>query len=256
VTLLQSPALPHQTETAPRKAGGTVFVFLVAVWVFAVAVSLLAILVLDVHWAIPAVIVGSITAPLVLLRPMFGVCLICAMTTLGPGIGVGQVLSLNRALGIVFALGAFGNMLSAGWRLRLTAPPFLAIFAYLMLGLLSIMWARVTWIVQSECFTLFQLSVYVLLIASLVSYEGNLAWPLRSFVLGAVLTAVLAMVIGFTPSERLTIGLGAETKVNPNEFGCVMAMGLFSAIYLYRQDPHRWMRLLYRILRDYDGLPS
>ena len=235
----------EQAAHAARGAGMSLWVLYVIVWAFLGLVTAVT-LRLGVPWQIPAMVMAPMTLVGIAWRPLFGLCLMAALAPIGLGLAVGGVFSAERAVGILFALGALLNMLITRRGFRFQNVNVLVLLGLVLLSLLSTLWSLYPRQSATLTFTLFQMLVYIILVVAVCRTRDDLLWPLRSFVVASVLTVILLKVTGggATMGPRATVELTPERAINPGRLSAILGLALFAAIYLYRRDPIRRLRWL------------
>lgn len=201
-------------------------------------------------------VAGAVVVPLTVIgafwKPTFGVCLLLMSVPLERVISWGGI-GFGRVVGIIIAMGLLPRLILFRQR-RLHIPTPWGLVGLTILALLSITWAQYPEIAGKFTFTLFQLLVLIFLIQSFCTSTEDLRWPLRAFALTCLGMALLSGVLGLAHGTegRLTFGMSQERMDNPNYTGCMFALGLFTAIYLFVTDRRatflRWLWLLTAIV--------
>jgi hypothetical protein len=200
---------------------------------------------------IGGLIIGIFTLVGIAWKPTFGLCLLLAVFPLGRALGYGRVFSAERGVGILLFLGAALHFILRGRRFRFACPPTWALLALMFLGALTVAWARIPLLAASSTFTMFQILVLVAVVLSVVWHFPDLTWPFRCYVLACVLFGVFAPAMGLAIQEtkkmgvRYTIGLSEEYRVDPNTLASMFSIAFFLAIFLFRRDPSRLLRIVW-----------
>jgi hypothetical protein len=219
----------------PREAGDAAWWIFLGIWGT-----------LGLPGLLPVLLVTIPTFIGIAIRPAFGLCLTFAVLPIGRGLGVGTVLSADRGMAILFALGIIVNLLFTRKRL-VWGPPVWTLLFLTLLGGASIFWAVYPEIATMGTLTLVQILVWISLVLAVGVHERDLVWPLRAFVVSCVMAAILLPVLGISggEKERFTMAISAETTINPNTMACMFCLGILTCVYLYARDPVRILRLFW-----------
>ena len=237
-----------QTSPAPSAVGAYSGLWLLyfGTWCFLMVISLVAIK-SGVSWAVIALFMGPLTLIGIAWRPLFGLALVLLILPIGAAFSLGRAFTADRAVGIMFGLGAIIHILATRKPLRFLVLPTLTLFALAVIGWLSIFWAEYPPVVYPYAFMHTQMFFYVLVAISVCHKEEDLRWPLFAYVAACVLAVLVPQLTG-TVTEvggRVTIIVEESGSLNPNAFGVQLGLGLLSAIYRYRREHSRLIRLVY-----------
>jgi hypothetical protein len=235
--------MPHEVESGALSA---LWILYLGLWSVLTLVGLLAIK-SGASWAVIALFMVPLTLAGIGWRPMFGLALICLILPIGKAFTIGGVFTADRAIGIMFGLGAIINILVTRKRLHFLALPIVTLLGLVTIEWLSVFWAEYPQAVYPYAFTHIQMFFYILVIISIFQEEKDFRWPFLAFVVGCTLTVLLPGAMGSATEvgERLTIAYGESSAVNPNTFGVILGLGLLTAIYRYRLETSWLLRLLY-----------
>lgn len=192
---------------------------------------------------------GIATAVLTLIgvawKPMFGVFLYTAILPIERGIAYGGVFGIGKAVGLILAVGTLVHFLSARKKLHFRNPAALALLAFSVVSIASVMWSERPAAPRTYFFTLFQTYISTVLIVSICMQAGSFLWPLRAYAGGCLAAAILVPIAGAARGfGRITLAFGKAGEIDANMFGSIMMFGFFTAVYLFRKDPIRklkWM---------------
>jgi hypothetical protein len=215
-------------------------------WCFLMVISLVAIK-SGVSWAAIALFMAPLTIVGIAWRPLFGLALVFIVLPIGGTLSLSQIFTADRAVGIMFGLGAVIHILATRKPLRLLVLPTLTLIALATLGWLSIFWAEYPPVVYPYAFVYTQMFFYILMAISVCQKEEDLRWPLFAYVAACVLAVLAPQLTGTVTEvgERLTIAIEETGALNPNAFGVLLGLGLLSAIYRYCREHSRLIRLVY-----------
>jgi len=235
--------MPREAESG---APSMPWMLYLGTWCFLMVLSLVAIK-SGVSWAVIALFMAPLTLAGIGWHPIFGLTLICMILPIGKAFTVSGAFTADRAVGIMFGLGAIINILATRKRLHLLALPIVALLGLVTIEWLSVFWAEYPQAVYPLAFTHTQMFFYVLVVLSIFQEEKDFRWPLLAFVVGCMLAVLLPGATGSATevSERLTIASGESSAINPNTFGVILGLGLLTAIYRYRLETSWPSRLLY-----------
>lgn len=237
--------IPAAAPELPEADQGIWIVFLFA-WAILVASGLF---LLSRGYLLPAAtLIGPITILAVMWRPLFGLCLVFAVLPVG-GLGVGNVLSGDRMVASLFALGVVAHMMLYGKRFAFRYTIIGVLLSLSVLSLLSLLWSPYATYVWQLPVAAIQYTLMGVLLLTVWAYYPDVIWPLRTFILSCLVVGVSARFLGlaytFGRYERFTLSLGGEQAINANSMGFIFALSLFASIYLVARDPVRKLRVLW-----------
>ena len=188
------------------------------------------------------------------VKPTFALCILMLVLPTGAGVGWQQALSLDRGVGVAVAVSFFLNVL-------LTRPGLRMRHKALWIATALSVWIFFTSLAQPylgmevrRAFTQFQLVVLILIVYWILetNYENTFRWALRSYVIGAVGSMVLAIKTGAairamqeTRDVRYAATLGRA--IDANMLSALIALAFLSAIYLFARDKSLLWRLVYLV---------
>jgi hypothetical protein len=215
-------------------------------WCFLMVISLVAIK-SGVSWAVIALFMAPLTIAGIAWRPLFGLALVFLVLPIGGALSLGRVFTADRAVGLMFGLGAVIHILATRKPLRFLVLPTLTLIALAALGWLSVFWAEYPPLVRQYAFVHTQMIFYILVAISVCQKEEDLRWPLFAYVAACVLAVLVPQLTGTVTeiSERLTIALEETGALNPNTFGVLLGLGFLTAVYRYRRETSWLLRLIY-----------
>ena len=237
---------PDRSVEPARGAYTGLWLLYFGTWCFLMVIGLVAIE-SGVSWAVIALFMAPLTVIGISWRPVFGLALVLLILPFGGAFSLGQAFSADRAVGIMFGLGAIIHIWATRKPLRFLVLPTLALIALATLGWLSIFWAEYPPVVYPYAFVHTQMFFYVLVAISVCQKEEDLRWPLFAYVTACVLAVLVPQLTGTVTevSERVTIIVGETGHINPNAFGVLLGLGFLTAVYRYRREHSRLIRLVY-----------
>lgn len=186
------------------------------------------------------------------IKPTFALCILMMVLPTGAGVGWQHALSLDRGIGVAVAVSFFLNVLLTRPGLRIRHK---ALWAAAALSL----WIFFTSLAQPylgmevrRAFTQFQLVILILIVYWILETndENTFRWALRSYVIGAVGSVVLAIKTGAairavqeTRDVRYAATLGSA--IDANMLSALIALAFLSAIYLFARDKSLFWRAIY-----------
>jgi len=203
----------------------------------------------------PVVGAGLIAFPTfigMVIKPTFGLCILMLVLPTGAGVGWQQAISLDRAVGVALAFSFLLNVLLTrpGLRIRHRALwPALGLSFWICLSSLVQPYLGME---VRRAFMQFQLVVLILIVYWILETndEGAFRWALRSYVIGAVGSIVLAIKTGAviramheTRDVRYAATLGQA--IDANMLSALIAIAFLSAIYLFARDTSLFWRMVY-----------
>ena len=222
---------------ATRDGTSQLWRLFVIAWLGLVGIGLL-LLKVGVPWEFSILVIAPITLAGVAWKPVFGVCLMALLMPFGAVFNIQGVFTIERGMGILFALGAVAHLLATRKRLRPGNPVVLALFGMTALGFLSILWSRYPPVTTYFAITLAQFFAYAVLVTAVIRRERDLEWPLRVMVIACVGSYLFATLtgIGGGATARFAIQLGEGQALNPNAQGAIFGLAFISTLYLYRRE--------------------
>jgi hypothetical protein len=226
---------------------GSLWRLYVVTWLVLMTASALAYR-LGVPWQLIGIIMAPLTLAGIVWKPVFGICLMGAILPIGTAIFLPGTVTAERAIGLLFGIGAAANVLLTRKGLRFVNPVGLGLASIAMLSVLSILWAEYPQVASFRAWTIVQMFIYTVLVMSVCRTAEDLRWPLRIFVLACVASFLGGLVLGVRGGEmaRFAFTVGEE-RINPNAQGAMYGLGVLSALYLYRQEPVRAFRWAYLV---------
>jgi O-antigen ligase len=225
--------------------------FLLAMWLVLCAIGF-GVMFLAQNVVAGAVVIAVPTFVGMVLKPTFALCLLMLILPTGAGVGYGEVFSLDRGVGVAVAVSFLLNVLLTrpGLRIRHRAL-WVAMALSLWISVVSLTQPYLT-MEMVRAFTQFQLLVLILIVYWVLetNYETAFRWALRSYVLGAVGSIVLAIKSGAamkaaqeTRDVRYAATLGHS--IDANMMSALIAIAFLSAIYLFARDRSFFWRVVY-----------
>jgi hypothetical protein len=201
-----------------------------------------------------AVVIAVPTFVGMVLKPTFALCLLMLVLPTGAGVGYGETFSLDRGVGFAVAVSFFLNILLTRPGLRIQNR---ALWAAMALSL----WISVISLTQPflalemiRAFTQFQLLVLILIVYWILETNDETAfrWALRSYVIGAVGSIVLAIKSGAAmkavqESRDVRYSATLGHSIDANMLSALIAIAFLSAIYLFARDRSLFWRGVYLI---------
>jgi hypothetical protein len=172
----------------------------------------------------------------------------------GAGVGWQQMFSLDRGVGVAVAVSFFLNVLLTRPGLRMQHKA-LWVAAALSLWIFFASLAQPYLAMEvRRAFTHFQLLALILIVYWILetNYENTFRWALRSYVIGAVGSMILAIKTGAairamqeTRDVRYAATLGRA--IDANMLSALIALAFLSAIYLFARDKSLSWRVVYLV---------
>jgi len=194
-------------------------------------------------------IVGIPTFIGMVLKPTFALSMVVFVLPIGAGYGIKGMVSLDRFVGIALAVSFLLNAM-------LTRPKFKLSHFFLLVQIIFVFWIAMnllrTPVLAYELrliFTQIQLLAFSLIIYWIFQNSDNKTyiWVLRSYIAGAMGSIFLTVITGASMSSDINArfaGTG-ELDVDPNTMCILMALGVFTSLYLMVRDKSLLWRLFY-----------
>jgi hypothetical protein len=173
-------------------------------------------------------------------KPTFALCCITLMLTMGGSLVYEGIVTGDKVVGGVAALGILVNFLVTGKGISIRGSPLVPLFLIAAWGVASIGWATYPGPALRAALRRVQLVIWGLAVWIALAHGKDYIWPLRCYA-GGMLGVVCQMF--FTGSvhrmaraaERMTIEV--TTAINPADF----------AVLLLLWDPVKWLRPVYLV---------
>jgi len=186
------------------------------------------------------------------IKPTFALCIMMLVLPTGAGVGWQQAFSLDRGVGVAVAVSFLLNVLLTrpGLRVRNKAL-WVATGLCVWISFISLAQPYLGQEVR-RAFTQFQLVVLILIVYWILetNYEDTFRWALRSYVIGAIGSMILAIKTGAairamqeTRDARYAATLGRA--IDANMLSALIALAFLSAIYLFARDRSLFWRAIY-----------
>lgn len=225
---------------------------LLAVWM---AISLVgfAVMFIGKSYVVGTVIIAVPTFIGMIMKPTFALCVLMLVLPTGAGIGIEQVFSLDRGIGIALAISFALNVLISRPKLRIGNKALWVLIAYsfylLVISFGAPFFAREI----RRVFTQFQLLALVLIICWIIESNGERAfiWALRSYVVGTLGAIAITFMTGAAMrsmtdvSQQERYGATLGRTVDQNMLAAMVAMAFLAAVYLLIRDRNMFFRMIY-----------
>lgn len=230
---------PAQRDAMPPSLGWMLFI---VVWIGS-CIGGFALVTTARQPVLGALLAGVPTVIGCLAKPTFALCCICFILPWGGAIAYEGIVSADRVVGGVAAVGILANCLFTGKGIRIKESPLLPLFLIAAWGAVSFSWAIYPVPAVAKALQVLQLSIWGLAIWNGLAYCGGHTWPLRCFVWGVLIVVLQLYLSGSIESmthsaERVTVGEG----VNPGKFAVILGSAFFVSVYLFLNDPSKWLR--------------
>ena len=199
-------------------------------------------------------VIGIPTFLGMVMKPTFALCVLMLVLPTGAGVGIEQVFSLDRGIGIAVALAFALNLLISRPRLRIGNKALWILVAYTIWVLFASLAAPYFALEMRLAFTQFQLLALVFIVYWILETNSRktFVWVLRSYVLGSLGTVILAFKTGAAigaveegEGGRYAATLGRA--INANMLSVLMGLAFLTVIYLFARDRHILFRIIYLI---------
>lgn len=187
-----------------------------------------------------AAIVGILTFTGTVVRPSFGLSVLLGSLPLGSIVSLGPDWGIEKAIGIIFALGTVLNMIFTRMPIRAKNPATLSLLAITTICGLSIIWSPYPSTSFQYILTLVQMVILSVFIVTILQDTGSLLWALRTYALSAASVVLVMKLTGLGlntgESGRLTVAV-EDAVADANHYCVILGLALLASFYLFRRDP-------------------
>lgn len=227
-------------------------ILLLALWVVICLIGF-AIIFFAKNLFLGVVVIGIPTFFGMVMKPSFALCVLMLVLPTGAGVGIEQVFSLDRGIGIAVAIAFALNLLISRPRLRIGNKALWILVAYMIWVLFTSLGAPYVALEMRVAFTQFQLLALVFVVYWILETNrpNTLIWVLRSYVVGSLGTIILAFKTGAAiraveeEAGRYTATLGRT--IEPNMMSALIGLAFLTAIYLFVRDKRILWRIIYLV---------
>lgn len=198
-------------------------------------------------------VIGIPTLIGMVIKPTFSLCVMMLALPTGAGVGIGQVFSLDRGVGIAVALAFLLNIMITRPKLKMNGILWVLLFytIWICLDSLTSPFLKPELI---RAFTQIQLFALILIVYWIIETNGPATFIviLQSYVIGTLGTIALTFITGAAVrsveegvQERYSASLGNE--INANLLAVIVSMAFLTAIYLLLRDKRFIWRMFYAV---------
>jgi hypothetical protein len=200
-----------------------------------------------------AVIIAVPTFIGMVIKPTFALCVMMLVLPTGSGLGLGEVFSLDRGVGIAVAVSFVLNLLITRPRLQVGNKALWVLVIYtIWISLVSLTGPYLS-LELERGFTQIQQLALVFIVYWILETNGvkSFHWALRSYIIGTVGMIALTFITG--AAMRSVEEAGAEGRyaatlgqtADANMLAALTAMAFLAAIYLFARDRNLLWRIVY-----------
>ena len=218
------------------------------VWLLCLLVAL-AIMIVKKNMFLGFLIVGIPTFIGMVLKPTFALSMVMLVLPIGAGYGIKGAVSLDRFVGIALAVSFLLNIMLTHPRFKLSHLFLFVQMAFVFWIAMNLLRAPVLAYELQRVFTQIQMLGLTLITYWILqnSTGKTYIWVLRSYIAGALGSILLAVITGASMSSDINArfaGTG-EFDIDANMMCILMALGVFTSLYLMVRDKSLLWRLFY-----------
>jgi len=189
------------------------------------------------------------------IKPSFALCMFALVLPTSAGVGVGEVFTVGRGVGIALAVAFVLNLL-------ITRPSLRIRNKALWVMMLWVLWIFFASLVSPylrfqliQVYTQFQLMLLVFITYWILETNSERAfiWVLRSYVIGTLGMIIITFMTGAAirsmtdVSEQERYGATLGRMIDQNMMAALIALAFLAAIYLFARDRNLFWRVIYII---------
>jgi hypothetical protein len=210
-------------------------------------------------WAkMPAVGIIIIAVPtflLMIMKPTFALCVMMFGLPTGAGVGIGDVLSLDRGIAIAVTISFLLNIMVSQPALHIRNKALWILVGYTIWVLLISLTSPFLKAEMLSAFAIVQIVAFVFIVHLILetNSESAFRWVLRSYVVGALSVITITYITGAamrTMEEAETARRYAATlgrAVDSNFLAVLIGLAFLTAVYLMVSDRNFFFRIIYLI---------
>jgi hypothetical protein len=241
-------------RTSDIQLPGALNILLLTIWAVICLIGF-AIIFLTKNTVAGIFIIGVPTVVGMIIKPTFALCVMMLVLPTGAGLGLGEVFSLDRGVGIAVAASFVLNLLITRPRLQVGNKALWVLVIYtIWISLVSLTGPYLS-LELERGFTQIQQLALVFIVYWILETNGvkSFHWALRSYIIGTMGTIALTFITG--AAMRSVEEAGAEGRyaatlgqtIDANMLAALTAMAFLAAMYLFARDKNLLWRVVYLV---------